>query len=386
MHVTAPVWRDGRPPGGFSLLEAVIAAGLLLLTVTAVSLCVGSAVRAGARLERTREADAALQLSAERLRSLPFCAPSLPARPDGPAAFDLCAAVFPHAASWKNTAGARYVAVGGEPALSPGRFVTVFGEGGVEVSSTAWFLRGAYGPRLAPAELVGWDVETSEEPPGPALEVVLVVHAPGGVRSVRLVLGALAPGLTPLSGGRCGMTATLEHALGRRDAGFSLMELLVAAAVVGVVLAAAFGWLWSVAAVAVRTDDRAQAATIAAACVRGMALEVRQAVGVAPPPPGRDPGRALALLHDHPAGAPEVVLVVWDPSRRVVWRNASGAYLADHIAAWRVACLLADGRTVPGEAMGAADWTAVRGVRVDLTVVVGTAPAKRSALISLGPA
>ena len=83
MHVTARGWRDDVSPGGFSLLEAVIAAGLLLLTVTAVSLCVGSAVRAGARLERTREADAALQLSAERLRSLPFCASSLRRAPTG---------------------------------------------------------------------------------------------------------------------------------------------------------------------------------------------------------------------------------------------------------------------------------------------------------------
>ena len=201
---------------------------------------------------------------------------------------------------------------------------------------------------------------------------------------MRLVLGALAPALTPLPR-RCGMTATVGHVrpAGR---GFSLMELLVAAAVAGVVLAAAFGWLWSLAAVAARTDDRAQAATIAAACVRGIAWKVRQAVGVAPPPSGRHPARALALLHHHPGSAAEDVLVVWDPSRRVVWRNASGTYLADHVAALRVAYLLADGRTVPGELMGPCGWTVVRGVHVDLAVVVGAAAAERSALISLGPA
>ena len=182
------------------------------------------------------------------------------------------------------------------------------------------------------------------------------------------------------------MKASRVHACVRGDAGFSLVESLVAAAVAGVVLAAAFGWLWNVAAVAARTDDRAQAATIAAACVRGVAFEVRQAVGVAAPPSGRDPARALALLHDHPDSAAEDVLVVWDPSRRVVWRNASGTYLADHVTAFRVAYLLADGQTVPGEHMSPADWTAVRGVRVDLTVVVGTAAAERSVLTSLGPA
>jgi hypothetical protein len=163
------------------------------------------------------------------------------------------------------------------------------------------------------------------------------------------------------------------------------VELLVAAAVAGVVLAAAFGWLWNVAAVAARTDDRAQAATIAAACVRGIAFEVRQALGAAPPP-GRDPAGALLLQQDRPDRAAADVLVVWDPSRRVVWRNASGTYLADHVAAFGLAYLLADGRIVAGEDMGAELWPAVRGVRVDLIVVVGAAVVDRSALISLGPA
>jgi prepilin-type N-terminal cleavage/methylation domain-containing protein len=182
------------------------------------------------------------------------------------------------------------------------------------------------------------------------------------------------------------MTAERRDAPVRRGAGFSLVELLVAAAVTGVVLAGAYGWLWNVAAVAARTDDRAQAATIAAACARGIASEVRQAVGVEPPPLGRDPARALALRHDHPGSAAEDVLVVWDPSRRVVWRNASGTYLADHVTALRLAYVLAGGQTVPGEHMGPADWAAVLAVRVDIAVAVGSAAAERSAFISLGPA
>jgi hypothetical protein len=38
-------------------------------------------------------------------------------------------------------------------------------------------------------------METAAEPPAPTLEVVLCVRGPGGLRSVRLVLGALAPRL-----------------------------------------------------------------------------------------------------------------------------------------------------------------------------------------------
>lgn len=190
--------RTRRCTQGFSLLEAVVAAGLLLLTVTAVSACVGSAVRAAARLDRSREADAALHRCAERLRSLRFCAPSLPVPSDGPAAPDLCSAVFPHAAPPKNTVEARYVEAGGDPAVSPGSFVTVVDEDGVEVRCTASFLRAADGPRLAPADLAGWDVETAKEPPGPALEVVLSVRDAGSERAVCLVLAALRPGVAPL--------------------------------------------------------------------------------------------------------------------------------------------------------------------------------------------
>jgi hypothetical protein len=201
MHLKAPGSRSRRRAAGFSLLEAVVAAGLLLLTVTAVSMCVTAAVRADARLDRTRDADAALQRRAERLRSLYFCPASLPVQPDDLAAADLCTVAFPHATPWKNTAGARYVDAPGDPAAEPGSFVTVSDEHGVEVRCTAWFRRGAEGPRLTPADLLGWDVETAEEPPGSAMEVVLSARSPGGERTVRLVLAALAPEIAEVPAG-----------------------------------------------------------------------------------------------------------------------------------------------------------------------------------------
>lgn len=194
MHVTAVTRAKRRGAGGFSLLEAVIAAGILLTTVAAVSLSVGAGVRATARLERTMSADRAVRSVAERLRSLPYCAASPPAAPAGGAATDLVAAVFPHALAWKNTARARFVH-GADPDAAPGAFVTVWDEGGVEVGCTATFLRGAAGPRLSDVDLAGWDVEQAAEPPAPALEVVVRAVGPGGVRTARLVLCALAPAL-----------------------------------------------------------------------------------------------------------------------------------------------------------------------------------------------
>ena len=172
----------------------------------------------------------------------------------------------------------------------------------------------------------------------------------------------------------------------RREYGFTLVEVLVAAAIAGMVLSAAYGWLWNVGAFATRTDDAAQAATIASAVSRAIAGDVRAAVTVATPPAGRDSSRSLALAHDHVAVAPEAVLIVWDPARAVVWRNASGTYLADHVTRFVVIYGCADGRRLAGAEMLPRDWEGVRVVRVELVVVVGAAAVARTIETAVGPA
>jgi len=181
-----------------------------------------------------------------------------------------------------------------------------------------------------------------------------------------------------------GSTADVCSA-GRGERGFALIEVLVAAAIAGLVLAGAYAWLWNTAALASRTDDRSQAATIASAVSRAVAGDVRGAVGVEPPS-GRDRSRSLALAHDHVDVAPEAVLIVWDPARGVVWRNASGTYLADHVSRFDLTYGLADGRLLAGTAMGIADWALVRVVRVELTATVGRATVVRSLEVTVGPA
>ncbi len=125
--------------------------------------------------------------------------------------------------------------------------------------------------------------------------------------------------------------------------GFTLVELLVGASIAAVILAAAYAWLWNVAALADGADDRAQAGTLAAAVSRAVAADVHAGVCVVEPPAGRDPSRSLSIVHDHAAVAAEVVLIVWDPARGVVWRNASGTYIADHVSGFAVEYVLADG-------------------------------------------
>jgi type II secretory pathway component PulJ len=177
------------------------------------------------------------------------------------------------------------------------------------------------------------------------------------------------------------------HRLGgcRRDKGFMLVELLVAAVVVATILTAAFAWLWNVAALADGADDGAQAETLVAAVSRALAADLHAAVGVAEPPIGRDPSRSLTLVHDHAASAAETVLVAWDPARGVVWRNASGTYVSDHITQFDVAYVLADGSLVDGELMGQADWASVRAARVLVTAAVGSVTVRRPVEASVGP-
>ena len=172
----------------------------------------------------------------------------------------------------------------------------------------------------------------------------------------------------------------------RLERGFTLVEVLVAVFIAGLVLSAAYGWLWNVAAFAARTDDAAQAATIASAVSRAIAGDVRAAVSVPAPPVGRDSSRSLALAHDHADVAPDVVLMVWDPARGVVWRNASGTYLADHVVRFVVSYGLADGRRLAGAEMSPRDWEGVRVVRVELAVAVGAAVVARSLEATVGPA
>ena len=153
--------------------------------------------------------------------------------------------------------------------------------------------------------------------------------------------------------------------------------------VAGVVLSASYGWMWGLGALARVHDDRAQAGTIAAAAARSVADDVRAAIAVEPPS-ATDPSRALTLVHDHVGSAREEVTIVWDPGRKVVWRNAPGTYVADHVTSFVVAYALLDGREADAVAMSPADWPLVSAVLVRLTTETGSARASRTVLAEVG--
>lgn len=156
--------------------------------------------------------------------------------------------------------------------------------------------------------------------------------------------------------------------------------------VVAVVLSGAYGWVWNLGALARTTDDRAQACTVAAVVTRTVIGDVSGAVVAAAPPAGRDPAASLALVQDRVDTAPEDVVIVWDPLREVVWRNAPGTYVADNVSDFQVGYLLGDGREVEGSAMTSSDWAVVEAVRVDVVVEVGAAAVERRVVCDLGSA
>ena len=178
---------------GFSLIEAVVAGAMLLMTVIAVTVCV---VVASANEVRTREAmdvDRAVQQVGERLRRLPFCAAAYPASgvSSGSAAGDLVAAVFPHADVLRNDARGRYVGSATADGDEMGSFVSVFTEDDIVIRCIAHFLRRADGPALQPTDLAGWDMACSTAPPGAALSIVLTAGS-GSITRVSIVREAAA--------------------------------------------------------------------------------------------------------------------------------------------------------------------------------------------------
>ena len=152
-----------------------------------------------------------------------------------------------------------------------------------------------------------------------------------------------------------------------RHSGVTLVELLVATCVAATALTGAWSWVWNAGTVARATGARAQALTADAYAVRVLRDDLAQAAGLLATPPGRTPSEAFAILHRHPGEPPETVTVVWDRSRRVVWRKASGTYLADQVSSFVVRYFTAEGAELSAVELLAPDGPQ-RTARVEVTV------------------
>ena len=169
------------------------------------------------------------------------------------------------------------------------------------------------------------------------------------------------------------MQATLKGARrGERrpsQAGVSLVELLVATVIAAVTLCSAWAWLWTAGVASSATVDRTRAATAAAFAARCISGDLEASFALQDPPAAYGPSRALDVTHLHPGAVPESVLIVWDPSRRVLWRKTSGTYLADHVTGFAVTYYDSGGGALTPTDLARPDWPS-RVARVALQVVV----------------
>jgi hypothetical protein len=148
------------------------------------------------------------------------------------------------------------------------------------------------------------------------------------------------------------------------------MELLVATCVAAVALAGAWPFVWNAGGTARAVEARAEAVTAGAFAARVVGDDLALAVALLPTPAGRAPAEAFAVLHRHPGEGPETVTVVWDGSRRVLWRKASGTYLADRVRSFAVRYFSSDGAELAGPDFAAPDWPA-RVARLEVTIGAG---------------
>ncbi len=187
---------------GFSLFEVVVAAALLLLTISVVTAAVVNASAAGSRLGRTMALDRALAREVQRLRALPYCAPAYPALDEeqyaaGGQAGDAVVAVFPHAVTARNAESAWFVTAQTAGDAPAGSFVTIREVDGVTVTTVARFVGcGAVEPLGADA-VVGWAAWCAAPPPAGAVDVHLRATREGIARECRVRLASLPAGRVP---------------------------------------------------------------------------------------------------------------------------------------------------------------------------------------------
>jgi hypothetical protein len=169
------------------------------------------------------------------------------------------------------------------------------------------------------------------------------------------------------------------------QAGVSLVELLVATVIATVTLCSAWAWLWNAGDAGSATVDRTRAATAAAFAARCISDDLEASFALKDPPPAYGPGRALELTHLHPDSVPESVLIVWDPTRHVLWRKAPGTYLADRVTRFVVKYYDEGGRVLSPADLESPAWPSrVARVAVEVVVAVGSESVQAVGDVTLG--
>jgi prepilin-type N-terminal cleavage/methylation domain-containing protein len=161
----------------------------------------------------------------------------------------------------------------------------------------------------------------------------------------------------------------------RTQAGFSLVEVLIALAIGGWLLGGAWAWLWSATRASAAAADAVEAQTSLAYARRVLLADLRAAEDLSPVAPSGVTAITLRVSsRRHEDG---IVRIVWDASRGVLWRVAPGCHLADSVEAFAVSYVDASGALIECEGdLDTVEAAAVRGVIIDLRIEVGGAVAR----------
>jgi len=159
------------------------------------------------------------------------------------------------------------------------------------------------------------------------------------------------------------------------DAGLSLIEVLVAATLTCLVLAASFGWLSSVVSASDHAADHVEVSSSLAFARRLTTSELRQAsalVAVPTAPCGRHT-ISFALPSVANDGTYDLITYTWDAGRNILWRKASGSYVAQGVTHFEVHYFGSDGRELAPliDVLPLSAYASVRAVSFVCTVRYG---------------
>ena len=162
----------------------------------------------------------------------------------------------------------------------------------------------------------------------------------------------------------------------RRQRGFSLVELLVAASLGCLVLGLAWPWCWQVCRSWRDAAPGAEAVSTLAAVRRVTLGEVPQAVALLDTPDTGCTRTTLAFASPSGSGAATIVTYVWDAGRAVLWRKAPGSHLAEQVTAFGIEYFDARGRRLALDGSGRLPALSLAEVRrLTFTAAVAGAPA-----------
>jgi hypothetical protein len=181
-----------RTEAAFTLVEVMVAASLLLLTVTCVTPLLTDSLSAGHRSGHGDEAGWIAESRLEWLRSLPFAPPRPLSASEAPPGACIVGEVFPHADPVRNTDDA-YVVLADTDDWPAGTFVTMHAlpDGFTMTTGCRFAVAGPDGlTSLAPALLAGYDAADGDELPSGVLLATVVVTWTERGRERRVVRGA----------------------------------------------------------------------------------------------------------------------------------------------------------------------------------------------------